>query len=136
MYFHCNFPAHICSVLTFIMISKVVCCVKVNSVQIFGEMLASHVKSCYSNLLYCQLLLNTLTSLQQYFSLQKNCPTSFMIFLNFFGYKVYQKILVPKNVLLNDLAKKCIFVGKKPSMLKFDPVFDQSFQIAQIILRF
>ena len=35
---------------------------KVNSVQIFGEMLASHVKSCYSNLLYCQLLLTTCES--------------------------------------------------------------------------
>ena len=62
---------------------------KVNSVQIFGEMLASHVKSCYSNLLYCQLLL---TSLQQTFQPVKKTFKRHSLFSSpFLGIKVYQK---------------------------------------------
>ena len=69
----------------------------------------------------------------EYFSLQKNCPTSFIVFLvPFLGIQVYQKMWVTNNVLLNGLAKNVFLLV---NMKKFDPLFDQSFWITQIILR-
>ena len=36
---------------------------------------------------------------------------------------------VSNNVLLNGLAKACIFIGKKQNRKKVDLLFDQSFKI-------